>query len=185
MEADFESRNALTAWLRRTRAGTLKRASREIPATMRREQSTGLLSDYAGAIFPPAATASQARDGAAARRDDAEEPAAFAGSVVEDRGAGERGLSAVDRRCGDYGSRGGEEDRAVQREGLLRSCGGAKTERRAERGHREARAVLSVPVAEPARDAGQVSERKRPRVGAGRTAEHGWMDVHSRATRET
>src|SRR5215207_5193348 len=99
VEADVASRDALAAWLRRTRAGTFQRASRALSATVRGEQSTGLLSDDARAIFPLAATASETWNAATARRNDAEEPAAFAGSDVEYRGAGERRFSAVDRRC--------------------------------------------------------------------------------------
>ena len=40
------------------------------------------------------------------------------------------------------------------------------------------------PLQRPARDAREVSERERARLGAGRTAKHGRLDVHPRATRE-
>src|SRR6185369_13025617 len=101
------------AWLRRTRTGAFQRASRAIPATVRGEQSTGLLSDHARAVFPPAATASQAGNGTAACGDDAEEPAAIAGGLVEHRGARERRFSAADRRRGDCRSCCDEANRTV------------------------------------------------------------------------
>ena len=76
--------------------GTFERAARTFPATLRRKQSAGLLSDDAGAVFSSAAAPDKTRNGTAARRDDAQESAASAGGDFDRCSANQRRLPTRD-----------------------------------------------------------------------------------------
>src|SRR6266849_7019049 len=79
MEADFTTDHAATARLRRPGSGTFQRAAGTLSTALRGEQSLRLLSDDARAVFSFVETTGDRRFRTTARRDDAEEPVAFAG----------------------------------------------------------------------------------------------------------
>ena len=146
----------------------------------------GLLSDDAGAVLSSAATTGATGNGASADRDDAEESAAFAGCVVKHR-----------RSCTSGGFQPVIDDAEINdREAVKKVvlCSGKVYYDLIEaRKKSEDRSVAVVrleqfypfPLTSLREMLAKYSNASAVGLGAGRAAEHGWLDVCSGATRES
>ncbi len=162
-----------SARLRGTGPGALLGPARALPADVRREQHVGVRALDARADVPHAASADAARFPQAAHRHDAEEPVAPQAVGLGARGPHARLLPGGHRRDRRPAGRRGQARGVLLRQGLLRPARGATGRRSSRRGHRAARAALSVPGRGLRRRDPSLSQCARDRVVPGRAAEPG------------
>ena len=163
------------ARLRRQRPGALEREARALPAAGRAGQHPDRQLHDGRAVLPSAPPPGARCDGAAARRDDAQGPAAAQERSVDARRALDRLLPARDPRSDRRPRRA--QARPLQREGLLRHrrsrCAAGRDGRR--RG--APRAAVSVPGRGRRRADRVVAESRGDRLGPGGAPEHGRLAV--------
>jgi hypothetical protein len=161
------------ARLRGPGPGALLGAARALPAALRREQHVGVRAVDARADVPHAAPADAARLPQAARRHDAEEPAApqAVGVALEDltHGFFQEVIGEID----DLPAEQGQARGVLLRQGVLRPARGAPRRRGARRRDRARRAALSVPGRGLRGRDPPLPERARDRVVPGGAAEPG------------
>ena len=133
----------LPARLRGQRARALERPARAVPAAGRAGQHPDRELHDRGPVLPPAPPPGARRDGAAARRDDAEGPAAPQARRLDARGALDRRVPARDPRPDGRLRRA--PARPLQRQGLLRHRRPRRAAGRDRRRRGAARAALPVP----------------------------------------
>ena len=162
------------ARLRGQRPGALLGAARALPAARRRRQPAHRQRDDPGAALPPAAPPGRRPHAPAARRDDAQGPAAAQGVALGARRLHGRHLPADHRRPRQRRlARGHQPPRALLRPPLLRPAAPRRA-RGGRRGRDRAhRAALSVPDGRADRAAGGLHEPDRDRLGPGRAGQHG------------
>ena len=176
---DLATDAAAAARLRGLRPRALLGAARALPAARRRGQHPGRQPHDAGAVLPPAAPPGADRQAAAARRHDAEEPAAPAAgderastSLAEGRFQPVLAEPGVDRRAGHAAD-------PVQRQDLLRPRR-PRTMRKdnPQRRDRPRRAALPVPAGRDPGAGRELPAAARGRVGPGGAAQHGRARAH-------
>ncbi|MEZ4625112.1 MAG: 2-oxoglutarate dehydrogenase E1 component [Thermomicrobiales bacterium] len=179
---------APAARVRRPGTGAFERTARALPAAGGAGQYPGRQLHHLGTVFPPAPPASEtaADRPAAAGGDDPEEPAPQSAGVVARFRSHPGHLPPGDRRRGgSWARRSGHPPGAVQRQGDRRSRKLGRTHHgRSGRGgaHRAAR---TIPEQRHPADGGRVPAPAGNRVGAGRTAQHGRVELHGTAPART
>ena len=169
---DVTADAAAAARLRGQRPRALERAARAVPPARRAGEHPHRELHDVGAVLPPGAPPGARRDGAPARRHDAEGPAASeaGGSTLDDLARGEFQPVIDDAQ---RGPRAGHAARPLLREDLLRHRRARRPRARTRRRRRADRAALSVPGRAGGGAAARLPEPARGRLGAGGAAEHG------------